>query len=171
MSACCPARRCSASSRSAWRRRPSGPTSSRCPSTRPSSSAATRLATSSSSAPATDAGWVPSLGAGAPSHSRDSISDAFVLKADGGGYSMRQAGAGGGVLGPSSDPGAQMGKLGVFVSAEGDWVRKDVTRVEQGFSSDAGGVTVGADYRVLPSVTAGLAFTYLNTHGDFNGNN
>jgi outer membrane autotransporter protein len=32
-------------------------------------------------------------------------------------------------------------------------------------------VTVGADYRVLPWVTAGLAFSYLNTHGHFNGNN
>jgi len=84
---------------------------------------------------------------------------------------LRQAGAGGGVLGASSDPSFQVGKLGVFATAEGDWVRKDVTRFEQGFSSDAGGVTVGADYRVLPWLTAGLAFSYLNTNGDFNGNN
>jgi len=84
---------------------------------------------------------------------------------------LRQAGAGGGVLGASADPSAQMGKLGVFVTAEGDWVRKDLTRFESGFSSDAGGVTLGADYRALPWLTAGLAFSYLNTHGDFNGNN
>jgi outer membrane autotransporter protein len=84
---------------------------------------------------------------------------------------QRQASGEGGVRAASSDPSFQLGKLGVFVTAEGDWVRKDVTRFEQGFSSDAGGGTVGADYRVLPWLTAGLAFSYLNTNGDFNGNN
>ncbi len=33
-----------------------------------------------------------------------------------------------------------------------------------------GGATVGADYRVLPWLIAGLAFSYLNTHGDFSSN-
>src|SRR6266849_7815203 len=83
---------------------------------------------------------------------------------------QRQARGEGGVRAASSDPGFQVGKLGLFITAEGDWVRKDVTRFEQGFSSDAGGVTVGADYRLLPWVTAGLAFSYLNTHGDFSSN-
>jgi len=64
-----------------------------------------------------------------------------------------------------------LGKLGLFVTGEGDWVKKDVTRFEPGFSSDAGGVVVGADYRVLPWLTAGLALSYLGTHGNFNGNN
>jgi outer membrane autotransporter protein len=84
---------------------------------------------------------------------------------------QRQARGEGGVLAASSDPSFQMGKLGLFITGEGDWVRKDVTRFEPGFSSDAGGVILGADYRVLPWLTAGLAFSYLNTHGDYNGNN
>ena len=84
---------------------------------------------------------------------------------------QRQALGEGGVRAASADPGFQMGKLGLFVTAEGEWVRKDVTRFEPGFSSDAGGVIVGADYRVLAWLTAGLALSYLNTHGDFNGNN
>ncbi len=84
---------------------------------------------------------------------------------------QRQARGEGGALAASSDPSFQTGKLGLFITAEGDWVRKDLTRFEPGFSSDAGGVIVGADYRVLPWLTAGLAFSYLNTHGDYNGNN
>ena len=84
---------------------------------------------------------------------------------------QRQARGEGGELAASSDPSFQMGKLGLFVTAEGDWVRKDRTRFEEGFSSDAGGFIVGADYRVLPSLTAGLAFSYLNTNGDYKGNN
>jgi len=65
------------------------------------------------------------------------------------------------VLAASADPSFQLGKLGLFITGEGDWVRKDVTRFEPGFSSDAGGVIVGADYRVLPWLTAGLALSYL----------
>jgi outer membrane autotransporter protein len=84
---------------------------------------------------------------------------------------QRQAGREGGVLAASADPSFQLGKLGLFITGEGDWVKKDVTRFEPGFSSDAGGVIVGADYRVLPSLTAGLALSYLYTHGDFDGNN
>jgi outer membrane autotransporter protein len=84
---------------------------------------------------------------------------------------QRQAGPEGGVLAASADPSFQLGKLGLFVTGEGDWVRKDVTRFEPGFSSDAGGVIVGADYLVLPWLTAGLALSYLYTHGDFTGNN
>jgi len=84
---------------------------------------------------------------------------------------QRQANREGGVLAASADPSFQLGKLGLFITGEGDWVRKDVTRFEPGFSSDTGGVIVGADYRALPSLTAGLALSYLHTHGDFNGNN
>jgi outer membrane autotransporter protein len=84
---------------------------------------------------------------------------------------QRQASREGGVLAASADPTFELGKLGLFVTGEGDWVRKDVTRFEPGFSSDAGGVMFGGDYRVLTWLTAGLAFSYLNTHGDFTGNN
>jgi outer membrane autotransporter protein len=83
---------------------------------------------------------------------------------------QRQTG-GEGVPAASADPIFQLGKLGLFVTAEGDWVRKEVTRFEPGFSSEAGGVIFGADYRVLPWLTAGLALSYLNTHGNLNGNN
>jgi len=83
---------------------------------------------------------------------------------------QRQAGREGGVLAASADPSFQLGKLGLFVTAEGDWVKKDVTRFEPGFSSDAGGVIVGADYRVLPWLTAGLALSYLGTNGNFTSN-
>jgi outer membrane autotransporter protein len=84
---------------------------------------------------------------------------------------QRQAGREGGVPGASADSSFQLGKLGLFVTGEGDWVRKDVTRFEPGFSSDAGGATLGADYLVLPWLTAGLALSYLHTHGDFTGKN
>src|SRR5262249_21112388 len=80
---------------------------------------------------------------------------------------QRQARGEGGVRAASSDTGFQRGKLGLFVTGEGDWIEKNVTRFEPGFSSTAGGVMVGADYRVLPWLTAGLAFSYLNTQGDF----
>ena len=83
---------------------------------------------------------------------------------------QRQAGRESGVLAASADPSFQLGKLGLFVTAEGDWVKKDVTRFEPGFSSDAGGVIVGADYRVLPWLTAGLALSYLGTNGNFTSN-
>lgn len=81
---------------------------------------------------------------------------------------QRQARGESGELSASADPGFQIGKLGLFVTGEGDWVRKDVTRFEPGFSSDAGGVTVGADYAVLPWLTTGLALSYLGTNGSFN---
>ena len=84
---------------------------------------------------------------------------------------QRQARGEGGVLAASSDPSIQMGKLGLFITGEGEWVEKNVTRFEPGFSSDAGGVIVGADYRLLPWLTAGLAFSYSHTHGDFHGSN
>ena len=83
---------------------------------------------------------------------------------------QRQAGREGGVLAASADPSFQLGKLGLFATAEGDWVKKDVTRFEPGFSSDAGGVIVGADYRVFPWLTAGLALSYLGTNGNFTSN-
>ena len=41
---------------------------------------------------------------------------------------------------------------------------------EPGFSSDAGGVIVGADYRVFPWLTGGLALSYLGTNGNFTSN-
>jgi outer membrane autotransporter protein len=84
---------------------------------------------------------------------------------------QRQAGRGGDGLAASADPSFQLGKLGLFVTGEGDWVKKDVTRFEPGFSSDAGGVILGADYRLLPWLTAGLALSYLGTNGNFDGNN
>lgn len=84
---------------------------------------------------------------------------------------QRQASREGGVLAASADPTFQLGKLGLFITGEGDWIKKDVTRFEPGFSSDAGGVIVGADYRVLPWLTTGLALSYLGTNGNFDGNN
>jgi outer membrane autotransporter protein len=84
---------------------------------------------------------------------------------------QRQARGEGGMLAASADPSFQMGKLGLFITGEGDWVRKDATRFEPGFSSDAGGVIIGADYRVFPWLTTGLALSYLGTNGNFNGNN
>ena len=83
---------------------------------------------------------------------------------------QRQASRDGGVPAASADPTFQLGKLGLFITGEGDWTKKDVTRFEPGFSSDAGGVIVGADYRVLPWLTAGLALSYLGTNGNFTSN-
>jgi len=77
----------------------------------------------------------------------------------------------GGSPAAGADQGFQLRELGLFITGEGEWIRKDVTRFEPAFSSDAGGVTLGADYRVLPWLTAGLALSYLHTHGDFTGNN
>jgi len=84
---------------------------------------------------------------------------------------QRQAGREGGAPGASADPTFQLGKLGFFITGEGDWLNKDVTRFEPGFSSNTGGAIVGADYRVLPWLTGGLALSYLGTNGTFNGNN
>jgi len=84
---------------------------------------------------------------------------------------QRQASREGGGLAASADPTFQLGKLGLFITGEGDWINKNVTRFEPGFSSNAGGVIVGADYRVLPWLTTGLALSYLGTNGNFDGNN
>ena len=73
----------------------------------------------------------------------------------------------GGVRAASADPGSQFGKLGLFVNTQGEWVDKDVTRFEPGFSSSSIGAILGADYRVLPWLTTGLAFSYMNTDGHF----
>jgi hypothetical protein len=43
---------------------------------------------------------------------------------------QRKASREGGVLAASADPTFQLGKLGLFVTGEGDWVKKDVTRFE-----------------------------------------
>ena len=51
---------------------------------------------------------------------------------------QRQASRDGGVPAASADPTFQLGKLGLFITGEGDWIKKDVTRFEPGFSSDAG---------------------------------
>jgi hypothetical protein len=64
------------------------------------------------------------------------------------------------------DAGAELVSRGLAL----DETKKDVTRFEPGFSSDAGGVIVGADYRVLPWLTAGLVLSYLGTNGNFTSN-
>src|SRR5262245_11464451 len=51
---------------------------------------------------------------------------------------QRQASREGGVLAASADPTFQLEKLGLFITGEGDWVKKDVTRFEPGFTADAG---------------------------------
>jgi outer membrane autotransporter protein len=57
--------------------------------------------------------------------------------------------------------------LGLFVSVEYEAFDKNVTRFESGYSSDKWSGTVGVDYSFTRWATAGVAFTYSNTTGDY----
>ena len=80
---------------------------------------------------------------------------------------QREAAREGGVRAASADQSTQMGRLGIFMTGELEFVNKDVTRFEPGYDSDAKGLIFGADYAVLPWLTVGLALSYSMVHGDF----
>jgi len=63
-----------------------------------------------------------------------------------------------------------MGRLGVFVTGHGSFGSRDTTSREPGFDFHDGGVTAGVDYRFLPSVVGGLAFTFLTGNTSFDAN-
>ncbi len=57
----------------------------------------------------------------------------------------------------------------LFLSAEGETLDRDVTPFEDGYDSDVWRVTVGTDFQPNDKGTVGLAFTYSNHKGDFEG--
>ena len=79
-----------------------------------------------------------------------------------------QAGGGGspmgGVMGMSSD---RWKGIGLFASGLVESLNRNDTTFQDGYRSTILGLTVGADYRVSPQFTAGVAFSYSNTNGDF----
>jgi uncharacterized protein YhjY with autotransporter beta-barrel domain len=58
-------------------------------------------------------------------------------------------------------------RLGVFVSAGAYAVNHDENRFEDGYEAQLPTVTAGADYRVTPWLTAGLALNYANFDGTY----
>ena len=62
--------------------------------------------------------------------------------------------------------------LGLFASGFVEALNRNVNVFQDGYKSTILGFTGGADYRFTKQLTAGLAFTYANTNGDFsNGGN
>ncbi len=59
--------------------------------------------------------------------------------------------------------------LNLFFSAEYESLDRDVTTFEEGYESDILSFTGGADYQFTNQFMAGLAFTYSNHDGDFDG--
>lgn len=62
--------------------------------------------------------------------------------------------------------------LGLFASGFVESLDRNVNQYQDGYKSTILGFTGGADYRFTKQLTAGLAFNYSNTNGDFrNGGN
>lgn len=59
--------------------------------------------------------------------------------------------------------------LSLFISGGYESLDKDVTFFEDGYDSDIQSFTVGGDYQFTDKVMAGMAFTYSNHDGDFEG--
>ena len=57
--------------------------------------------------------------------------------------------------------------LSFWASGEYEKFDKDVTRFEPAYDSDQWGITVGADYRILPQLVLGIAGNYSHVDGDF----
>jgi outer membrane autotransporter protein len=77
---------------------------------------------------------------------------------------LSDAGNGGSAL-----PGALGGKLGVFVTGSVNWGDRDSSTREPGFDFVTAGMAAGVDYRVLPNLVMGLAFTFQATDADVDG--
>lgn len=78
--------------------------------------------------------------------------------------SQSTAGQSGGMFGMSSE---RWKGLGLFASGLVESLSRNDTTFQDGYRSSILGFTVGGDYRVSRQVTAGMAFTYSNTSGDF----
>lgn len=73
-------------------------------------------------------------------------------------------GQSGGMLGASSE---RWKGLGFFASGLVESLSRNDTTFQEGYRSSILGFTVGGDYRLSRQMTAGIAFTYSNTNGDF----
>ena len=58
--------------------------------------------------------------------------------------------------------------VGLYFSGLVEALNRNVTTNQDGYRSNIFGFTAGADYRVTKGLVAGMAFSYANTHGDFN---
>ena len=61
------------------------------------------------------------------------------------------------------------GGLSVFISGDYESKNRDVTALEDGYDSDLGSVTAGADYLLGTKGVVGVALNYQNLNGDFDG--
>lgn len=80
----------------------------------------------------------------------------------------RQEARDGGVRSASADSG-QIGRFGVFVTSEFEWIDKSPSPKESGFDSNSKGVVVGFDYALSKMATVGLAVHYSRVDGNFDG--
>lgn len=78
--------------------------------------------------------------------------------------SQPTGGPSGGMLGMSSE---RWKGLGLFASGLVESLNRDTTTFQEGYRSYILGFTVGGDYRFSRQLTAGVAYTYSNTAGDF----
>lgn len=78
--------------------------------------------------------------------------------------SQTMGGQSGGMFGVSSE---RWKGLGLFASGLVESLSRNDTTFQEGYRSSILGFTLGGDYRFSRQVTAGMAFTYSNTNGDF----
>jgi len=60
------------------------------------------------------------------------------------------------------------GPLGLFATGLGQFGSRDLTTSENGYSFNNAGFIAGGDYRITPTLIAGLAFGYTRSNTDFN---
>jgi uncharacterized protein YhjY with autotransporter beta-barrel domain len=79
---------------------------------------------------------------------------------------LPQTDTGGGML---SFSGRERWKgLGLYFSGLVEALNRNVTTNQDGYRSNIFGFTAGTDYRMMNNLVVGMAFSYANTHGDFN---
>lgn len=81
----------------------------------------------------------------------------------------QDAGRSNGVRAASADQSFQKDRLGLFFTTEFEWIRKSSSPNEAAFDSSSKGFIAGADYAVLPWLTAGAAVHYSYIDGHFTG--
>jgi autotransporter-associated beta strand protein len=96
------------------------------------------------------------------------LSNATLLSLEQRFLAIQSSGAGG-PAGPDGKGGKEVmapaagDRWGSFITGSGDFERVDDTPASRGFNMDAGGVTLGVDYRFTDHLVAGIFGSYTNT--------
>ena len=123
----------------------------------------------------TDSGEVASVGAGIANRLgllRAGSIARFQIELNGNevyANELSELGPGGVTRGAAGADAGTPGRLGVYLHGSYQFGTVDSTFDAVGFDYDNGGITAGADYRVLDDLILGGAFTWWHTDSQFNG--